>query len=152
MTRHTIRLALASAVVLALAAPAAAQMLDPAAISIWMPDDIQWVADEGGGSERATLYGDPSQPGPYGFFIKWKAGNHFSMPHSHPNDRYIIVVSGTWWVGTGRDFAPETNTVPLGPGSFVIHHAGEVHYDGAREEDAVMLIQGQGPATSTPAN
>jgi len=152
MTRQMIRMSLAGTIVLALAGPAAAQMLDPAAISITMPDDIQWVAFENGGSERAVLYGNEAEPGPYGFFIKWKAGNHFSMPHSHSNDRYIIVVSGTWWVGTGRDFAPETKTVPLGPGTFVIHHAGEVHYDGARDEDAVLLIQGQGPATSTPAN
>lgn len=126
------------------------QRLNPEAISITVPDDIDWVVDEGGGSERAILYGDPAEPGPYGYFIKWRAGNNFSRPHSHPNDRYIIVVSGTWWVGTGTSFEPDT-TVALSPGTFVVHVGGEVHYDGAKDEDAVMLIQGDGPSMSTPA-
>jgi redox-sensitive bicupin YhaK (pirin superfamily) len=124
------------------------QELNPAAISITAVEDVEWVGDER--AERAILYGDESQPGPYGFFIKWKAGGNFSQPHSHPTDRHIIVVSGTWWVGTGTTFDTDS-TVPLGPGAFVVHHAGEVHYDGAKDEDAVMLIQGIGPATSTPA-
>jgi hypothetical protein len=25
---------------------------------------------------------------------KWLAGNHFSRPHFHPNDRFITVMSG----------------------------------------------------------
>lgn len=128
---------------------ASAQQLDPAALTFTLPDDIQWVPDAGGGSERAILYGDPAEPGPYGYFIKWKAGN-MSRPHSHPNDRYIIVVSGVWWVGTGSDFEPD-KTVALPPGTFVVHHGGQIHYDGAKTGDAVMLIQGMGPATSTPA-
>ena len=135
---------------LAAAVPSHAQQaLNPAAISITALEDVEWVVDAGGGSERFTLYGDPSQPGPYGFFIKWKAGN-FSRPHFHPNDRHIIVVQGTWWVGTGSEFDTDA-TVPLGPGTFVVHHGGEVHYDGAKDGDAIMLIQGEGPGTSTPA-
>jgi hypothetical protein len=150
--RHLLSLAaVVAACVVVAVTPAYAQQqaLDPAAISITALDDVAWVVDAGGGSERFTLYGDPSQPGPYGFFIKWKAGN-FSMPHFHPNDRHIVVVQGTWWVGTGADFDVDA-TVPLSPGTFVVHHAGEVHYDGARDVDAVMLIQGEGPGTSTPA-
>jgi hypothetical protein len=73
-----------------------------------------------------------------------------SRPHYHPNDWYIIVVSGVWWVGTGSTFDPDS-TVALPPGTFVVHYGGEVHYDGAKTGDAVMLIQGIGPATSTPA-
>ena len=151
MRHYFVGLAAAAFGLLAAVTPTLAQQqaLDPAAISITALEDVRWVADPGGGSERATLYGDPSGPGPYGFFIKWKAGN-FSMPHRHPNDRHIIVVQGTWWVGTGTDFDVDA-TVPLGPGAFVVHHAGEAHYDGAKDVDAVMLIQGEGPGTSTPA-
>lgn len=126
-----------------------AQQLNPEALAYTLPDDIDWVADPGGGSDRAILYGDPAEPGPYGYFIRWNAGN-MSRPHYHPNDRYIIVVSGVWWVGTGSTFDPDS-TVALPPGTFVVHYGGEVHYDGAKTGDAVMLIQGIGPATSTPA-
>jgi quercetin dioxygenase-like cupin family protein len=48
----------------------------------------------------AVLYGDPSKPGPYIMRIKWLPGN-MSRPHFHPNDRFFVVLAGTWWMGTG---------------------------------------------------
>jgi hypothetical protein len=36
-------------------------------------------------------------------------------------------------------------------GTFVTHFGKQVHYDGAKDEEAVLLITGEGPATSTPA-
>ena len=35
-------------------------------------------------------------------------------------------------------------------GSHVIHYAKGVHYDGAKDEPATILVWGEGPATSTP--
>jgi hypothetical protein len=35
-------------------------------------------------------------------------------------------------------------------GSFVTHFAKGVHFDGAKEEQATILVWGEGPATSTP--
>jgi len=37
------------------------------------------------------------------------------------------------------------------PGSFVRHTAKQVHYDGAKNEDTVIEIVGQGPQNATPA-
>jgi hypothetical protein len=34
-------------------------------------------------------------------------------------------------------------------GTFVTHFGKQVHWDGAKDEDAVILIVGEGPATST---
>ncbi len=34
-------------------------------------------------------------------------------------------------------------------GSFVTHSGKEVHWDGAKDEDAVLLITGEGPETAT---
>jgi hypothetical protein len=139
----------AIAITLALigASPTAAD-LDPAALVYQLPKDIPWV-DQGNGSERAVLAGDPSKPGLYVLLNKWKAHN-MSRPHFHPNDRFITVISGTWWVGTGSKFDPDS-TVPLPPGTVVTHFAKQIHYDGAKDEDAVLEIVGMGPATSTPA-
>ena len=53
------------------------------------------------------------------------------------------------WVGTGPKFDPEHGTVPMPAGSFVTHYGKQVHWDGAKDEDAVLLIMGEGPATST---
>jgi hypothetical protein len=61
------------------------------------------------------------------------------------------VLSGTWWVGTGPKFDPDHLTVPMPAGSFVTHFGKQVHWDGAKDEDAVLLIMGEGPATSTAA-
>src|SRR6202035_5395146 len=129
-------------------AKAPAPELNPAAISYKLPDQINWVHAPNG-SDSAVLRGDPSKPGPYIVLTKWTA-HHMSHPHFHPNDRFIMVLSGTWWVGTGTKFDPDS-TVAMPAGTFVTHYGKQIHYDGAKDEDAVLEIVGEGPATSTPA-
>jgi len=113
------------------------------------PSEIKWVKNAAGTNEQAVLFGDPSKPGPYVVRIRWFPGN-MSRPHSHPNDRFFVVISGTWWMGTGEKFDPDS-TVPAPAGSYVIHYGGKVHYDGAKDEETVIQVWGMGPATSTPA-
>jgi len=125
-----------------------AASLDPKAIAITLPKDIKWVTSAGG-SENAVLVGDPSKPGLYVVLTKWTP-HHNSRPHFHPNDRFITVLSGTWWVNTGAKYDPE-GMVPLPAGSFTKHAGKEIHYDGAKDEECVLEIVGMGPATSTPA-
>ena len=96
-----------------------------------------------------VLYGDPSKPGLYIVLTKWYPG-HMSRPHFHPNDRFITVISGTWWVGSGTKFSPD-DTVPMPAGSFVTHFGKQVHYDGAKDVETILRIVGEGPATSTRA-
>jgi len=139
--------ALLAAVVVPLSA-AKAPGLNPAAIAYTLPDKIQWH-DDPMGLKAAVLYGDPSKPGLYIMLVKWLPG-HMSHPHFHPNDRFITVLSGTWWVGTGPKFDPEA-TVPLPAGTFVTHFGKQIHYDGAKDVEAVLQIVGEGPATDTPA-
>jgi hypothetical protein len=145
--RHYCLIALATVTVVSIGSVKATD-LNPAAISIKLPKDITWV-DNPGGSSVAILHGDPTKPGLYILLNKWHA-HHMSHPHFHPNDRFITVISGTWWVGTGAKFDPDS-TVPLPAGSFVTHFAKQIHYDGAKDEDAILEIVGEGPATSTPA-
>ena len=122
--------------------------LNPAAIAIKYKKDIVWKEAEQG-SATAVMVGDPSKPGFYAVLTKWHP-HHSSRPHFHQNDRYITVLSGTWWVGTGAKYDPD-HTTPVPAGSFVTHYGKQIHYDGARDEEAVLMIMGQGPATSTPA-
>jgi hypothetical protein len=130
---------------------ASAAELNPAAVTYKLPDQIPWGPVNAAGAQSAVVVGDPSKPGFYMVYNKWTKGNHFSKPHFHPNDRYIVVLQGTWWVGSGPKFDPENGTVPMPAGSFVTHYAKQVHLDGAKDEDAVLLIMGEGPATSTAA-
>ena len=124
--------------------------LDPRAVEFQTPKDIRWVRNAAGTSEQAVLFGDPSKPGPYVVRIKWLPGN-FSRPHFHSTDRFFVVISGTWWVGTGDKFDPDNGTVPVHAGSYVIHKAGGVHYDGAKGEEAIIQVSGIGPVATTPA-
>ena len=129
-------------------AAASAQQLDPKIVAFKLPDQIAWKDNPKGGNRSAVLQGDPSTPGPYAMLLQWLPGN-MSRPHFHPNDRFFIVISGTWWVGSGADFDPNA-TVPVPAGSFVTHFAKGVHFDGAKDEQATILVWGEGPATSTP--
>jgi hypothetical protein len=124
--------------------------LNPAAVIYKLPDQIQWSAADARGVQTAVVVGDPGKPGFYAVFTRWLKGNHFSRPHFHPNDRYITVLQGTWWVGSGPKF-DLANTTPMPAGSFVTHFGKQVHWDGAKDEDTVLLIVGEGPATSTAA-
>ena len=128
--------------------PAKAADLNPAALKYTPPDKIKWVVGDNG-ADTAVLLGDPDKPGLYIILTKWHA-HHMSRPHYHPNDRFITVLSGTWWVGTGTKFDPDS-TVAMPTGSFVTHVAKQVHYDGAKDVDTVLEMVGQGPATATPA-
>ena len=123
--------------------------VDRSAVDWKTPAEIKWVRNAAGTNESAVLFGDPSKPGPYVVRLKWLPGN-MSRPHFHPNDRFFVVISGTWWMGTGETFDPES-TVPAPAGTYVVHYANKVHYDGAKAEETIIQVWGMGPATSTPA-
>jgi len=131
----------------AAASPGAGVDLNPKAINVQLPNEIKW--NKGRGSEQAILAGDPSKPGLYVVLQKWLPHNN-SRPHFHPNDRFIHVVSGTWWVATGAKYDFDS-AKPVPAGSFVTHYGKEIHYDGAKDEECVLEIVGMGPATSTNA-
>ena len=61
-----------------------------------------------------------------------------------------MVVSGTWWVGTGSKYDPES-TYPMPAGSYVVDRANELHYDGAKDADCVIYLVGMGPVSTTAA-
>jgi quercetin dioxygenase-like cupin family protein len=127
--------------------PARGAQIDSKAITYTLPENIQW--QKGTTSDSAALLGDPSKPGLYIQLIKWHRGN-MSRPHSHSTARYITVLSGTWWVGTGSTYDP-SRTVPMKAGSFVIDQPNELHYDGAKDEECVLYLVGMGPVITTQA-
>ena len=112
-------------------------------------DKLTWRPTEGNtlGVQTAILEGDPSKPGYY------LTINHFppgvmSRPHYHPDERYCIVLRGTWYTDEGMVFRPK-ETIPLKPGDFMRHPKGGPHYDGALDEDVWVAISGYGPTKAT---
>jgi len=110
-----------------------------------LPDQIEWKVRPGSGNYSATLFGDPSKAGLYVQLLKRDA-NNWSQPHKHPNDRFITVLAGTMWIGTGDKF-DINNTVPLKPGSYVRDIANQMHFDGSKDDGLTIEIVGMGPVS-----
>jgi hypothetical protein len=123
--------------------------LDPKAVVYTLPENIKWVENERAGNAQAVIAGDPSKPGLYVVLTKWLAGNISAARISIRTTASSPCIKGTWWVGSGPNFDTQA-TVPLRPARVVTHYGKQVHYDGAKDEDAVLTIVGEGPATSTP--
>ncbi|SRR6266436_7151659 len=151
----------------ALVAPLFAPLVAAASMNVWtgtaeaapdptmtitkLPDEITWeVARDRPPKvvESADLWSKTSEPGLYYYLVRWYPG-YMSAPHWYEQDRYCVVVSGTWWVASGAKFDPES-TVPMPAGSFIRRVARTPHYDGVKKdgkEPAVIAICGMGPIT-----
>jgi quercetin dioxygenase-like cupin family protein len=112
-------------------------------------DELAWRPTEGNklGVQTAVVEGDPAKPGYYLTINHFPAGV-MSRPHYHPDERYIIVLKGTWYTDEGETFRPG-QAVPLKPGDFMRHPKGGPHYDGAIDEDTWVAISGYGPTKAT---
>jgi quercetin dioxygenase-like cupin family protein len=118
---------------------------DPTHIRIVFGKDIKWQNGEG----QSLLFGDPDKPGIYGVLIKWLPGHH-SKPHFHSTDRYVYVVSGTWWVSASATY-DTSKMYPVPAGSFVTDIANTVHWDGAKagRGPCLLMLVGEGPMHTT---
>ena len=112
------------------------------------PDEIVWRHNNEG-PDIAVIAGDPTKEGFYIIRARFAPGV-MSRPHYHPHERYVTVLKGTWWTGTGSKLDRDA-TVPLPVGGYMMHPAGAVHYDGAKDEEVIVEIKGMGPAPSIPA-
>jgi quercetin dioxygenase-like cupin family protein len=134
----------------ALALGAAVALADPPkdVMNIVREADIKFVPSAVvPGAAQAVIAGDPKVAGqPYVVRNRFSPGT-FSPPHFHPETRYIVVLKGTWWVGHGPKWDKESAT-PLPAGSFVVHHANQIHWDGAKDEEVIVQIMGVGPSAT----
>jgi hypothetical protein len=118
---------------------------DAETISILQADKMEWKDYPGlPGVKFVVIAGNPSAAGLYVIRAKF-APHTMSRPHWHPEARYVTVLQGTWWAGTGENFNPGSTT-PIPMGGFAIHAPGKVHYDGAKEEEVIVQIVGMGPS------
>jgi quercetin dioxygenase-like cupin family protein len=116
------------------------------------PEQIKWQdVPDSYGAQMATLAGDPAGHGFYVQRVRFPP-HVMTRPHWHPNDRYVTVLQGTWYAGTGPTFDPG-HAVPMKAGSLMIHPGKAVHWDGSNsDEEVVVQIMGIGPADTTAAD
>lgn len=101
------------------------------------------------GAQMAVVDGDPGKPGPFVIRAKFPAGFKV-MPHWHPTDESVTVISGTLVAGMGGkwdDAAMKT----FSAGGFARMPAKSPHYVQAKDE-TIVQVHGNGPFTLTYVN
>jgi len=111
-----------------------------------MPGDIKWASAPPGvtkDAQAAVLAGPLDKPNPYTQRVRLAPGGAV-MPHTHPDARYVTVLSGELYAGTGgtADIAKATR---YPTGSFFVMPAGTVHYSLAKDAEVVYQESGMGP-------
>lgn len=115
------------------------------------PGDIQWGTPPpvfNKGADFAVLYGDPTKPGVYVVRLKLPAG-YKVMPHWHPTDENVTVISGAFGVGMGDRFDARVKVLPAG--SFFSMPA-HMHHFAISKTESVVEVAGMGPFQLTYVN
>jgi uncharacterized RmlC-like cupin family protein len=108
------------------------------------PTDVKWgeappVFKKG--AKMAVLYGDPKGKGLFIVRLKLPAGYKI-MPHWHPTDENVTVISGSFAMGMGDKLDPGAKALP--PGSFASMPAKMHHFASAKAE-TVVEVAAMGP-------
>jgi quercetin dioxygenase-like cupin family protein len=118
--------------------------LKPAQIT---QESLTWRANPGG-FEVATIIGDPTKPGMYVNRVRFPAGLRI-LPHFHPDERIVTVLSGTVHFGYGEQF-DEASMKPLPAGSVWTEPVRHPHFAWAKDGEAIIQVIGNGPTGTTP--
>jgi quercetin dioxygenase-like cupin family protein len=108
------------------------------------PGEMQWGEAPPGlpkNIKAAVLAGDPSKSGLFVVRLKIPSGTRI-MPHWHPTDENITVISGSFAPGMGDHF--DANVKPLNAGGFVRMPA-KMHHFAMAKTDAIVEIASMGP-------
>jgi hypothetical protein len=116
-----------------------------------LPDQLTWAQNPAlpEGAEIAVVNGDPSKEGVYVIRLRVPAGLQV-MPHFHPNDEAVTVLSGTFNIGMGDTFDTAAGqAVPTG-GFFLTPKT--MHHYAWFDEDTILQLHGIGPGGITYIN
>ncbi|MEM7057472.1 MAG: cupin domain-containing protein [Pseudomonadota bacterium] len=95
------------------------------------------------GVSSAMINGTMTEDGAFGANAIMKDGSVFP-PHSHPDARMSLVVSGKMYLGVGDQIDPGAEQV-FEAGTVAITPAGVSHWMAARDGDVRILEIGTGP-------
>jgi pimeloyl-ACP methyl ester carboxylesterase len=96
------------------------------------------------GIRTVLLHGDPAKAGPYMLEIHVPP-NTVIASHTHRDDRFATVVSGTWYFGYGAR-AADAPVRSLTAGGLYTEPGGAPHFAFTRAEPAVVRLTGSGPS------
>jgi len=95
------------------------------------------------GPQMTVLVGDPTKSGLYTVRVAIPAHTQVK-PHTHRDNRSIVVLSGTWQMGYGTQFDARA-LKELRPGSVFTEPAAQPHFSQTTEDPVVIVVTGYGP-------
>jgi quercetin dioxygenase-like cupin family protein len=127
--------------------PAGAQDGDIIAVT---PDKLKWLSTPIAPTNKiAWGVGSAAAAGKfYVLFASYPPAGR-SMPHVHPDERIVTVLTGTFYLGSGPVF-DETKAKALKAGSVITVPANTVHWGFAKDTDVTIQEVGVGPTATTP--
>lgn len=132
----------AATLLLLLALPAAAEAPEPLT-----PDQFSWSSPPGlDYLKGAWVIGSEAEPGVYAFRVRLAEGGRIAV-HTHPDERFTTVLTGTLLVGFDTTF-DEENMVHVAAGSVYVAPADTPHYLWARDGDVEYQESGTGPTAT----
>ena len=108
----------------------------------WVPAPAVFPA----GAQMAVLDGDPGGTAEFTVRLRLPDGYRI-MPHTHPTDEHVTVISGTFKVGMGEHYRTDSLLV-LPEGGFVTAPAGHAHFAVA-QGTTVVQVHAIGPFALT---
>ena len=111
-------------------------------------EKIPWTRIPGIGpaQEFATIVGDRAKPGLYIQLVRWPP-HAVLKAHSHPDDRYVMVLRGTFYHGIGEK-VDESKLEERPAGSFFTEPKGVRHFGITKDVGTVLYFVGTGPSTT----
>jgi quercetin dioxygenase-like cupin family protein len=130
-------------VLAAIAASASIAAMTIGYAQVVTPDQLKFQRNPATGSEIAVVMGDPSKPAPFVLRVKYPAGFK-AMPHWHPIDVQVTVLSGTMLWAEGETF-DESKLKEYPAGSFIMEKAKVPHYQVAKTPVVFQAAAAAGP-------
>ena len=119
-------------------------------MTVVTPDKLNWVSTPVAPTNKiAWSIGSAAAAGKfYVLFAKYPPDGR-SMPHIHPDERIVTVLTGTFYLGSGPVF-DETKAIALASGSVIAVPANTVHWGFAKDTEVTIQEVGVGPSATTP--
>jgi quercetin dioxygenase-like cupin family protein len=144
MARRTTLAAVSFACLMSIVVATPVASEEVAAPTIIPAETLKWNPTPFPDVTAAVIAGNPAGSGIYAIFAKYRAGGR-SAPHTHPDQRVVTVISGTYYAGAGTEY-DESKLKPLGPGTTIIVPANSPHYASAKDGETIVQEVGIGPS------
>jgi len=116
-----------------------------------LPEELHWVSPQWDPAVHAAwILGSEQSAGEYLLRVRIEPGGKIP-PHTHPDERYTTVLSGSLHIAFGPDFDSAADLV-LPTGAVYVIPANQSHRIWAKDGEVIYQEAGRGPTATTFLN